>query len=72
MNRIKIVKPEKAQAVESRLIQMARSGKLKDKVSDEQLTGLLESIAGGEEKTKVVMKRRTYFEEDSDDNDDDL
>ena len=72
MNRIKIVKPEKARAVEARLIQMAKSGKLKDKVSDESLTGLLESIAGNEEKTKVVMKRRTYFDEDSDDNDDDL
>lgn len=72
MNRIAIVKPDKARAVENRLLQMARGGKLKDKITDEALTGLLESLSGKEAQTKVVMKRRTYFEESDEDSDGDL
>lgn len=75
MNRISLVKPDKARVVENRIIQMAKSGALKgEQVSDKRLTDLLANMAdaGTTGATKVVMKRRTYDDSDDDDDDDDL
>ena len=73
VNRISLVKPEKARAVEDHLIRMARSGKLKgEQLSDARLSEMLESMAEKEAGTKVVIKRRTFDDSDSEDNDDDL
>ena len=46
MNTILIAKPEKGAQVENAIIQMAQSGQLGGKLSDEELVGLLERFSG--------------------------
>jgi len=48
-----IAKPEKAQMIEGILINMARSGQLREKLGETQLIGLLEQVS---EKTKQSTK----------------
>lgn len=57
VSRISMVKPEKARSVEDYLLNMARSGRLGAKVSEEQLINMLEQISQQEEavKTKIVV-----------------
>ena len=47
--RIKMARPEVAEAIENQLIMLAQSGQLKNKINDEQLRVLL---------TKVIPKKR--------------
>jgi programmed cell death protein 5 len=47
--RIKMARPEVAEAIENQLIMIAQSGQLKNKINDEQLRVLL---------TKVIPKKR--------------
>jgi len=47
--RIKIARPEMAESIENQLIMLVQSGKLKNKINDEQLRMLL---------TKVLPKKR--------------
>ena len=66
LQRIALVKPEKAQGVENMLLQMAQRGQLGGaKVSEEQLITLLEQI---NEKTslqpKVTIQRRNVLDDD--------
>ena len=80
MNRLKLVKKDKARAVEDSLIKAATSGQLRSKVSEEQLISMLDGVnggAGGEDgapaKKGVKVQRRNYgMDSDDDDNDDDL
>ncbi|KAJ3008980.1 hypothetical protein HKX48_008225 [Thoreauomyces humboldtii] len=66
--RIKIVKEEKARAVEDLLIRMAQSGQIRSKVDEPTLIGLLEQINEANQKeTKIVYNRRR----DSDSEDED-
>ncbi|KAJ3022527.1 hypothetical protein HKX48_005944 [Thoreauomyces humboldtii] len=66
--RIKIVKEEKARAVEDLLIRMAQSGQIRSKVVEPTLIGLLEQINEANQKeTKIVYNRRR----DSDSEDED-
>ena len=46
VNTILIAKPEKGAQVENAIIQMAQSGQLGGKLSDEELVGLLERFSG--------------------------
>ena len=46
---IKIARPEVAESIENQLIMLAQSGKLKSKITDEQLRMLL---------TKIIPKKR--------------
>ena len=56
MGRVAIVKPEKANTVESMLINMAKSGRIQNKVTEEDLIQLLERIGGSSQnQTKVVV-----------------
>jgi programmed cell death protein 5 len=50
---LKLAKPEKAQMVESMLINMARSGQIREKIGEQQLKGLLEQVS---ERTKTTTK----------------
>lgn len=66
-----MVKESRATEVENRLIMMARSGQLRQKVTEDQLKELLGSLAeherqagGGVEKMKVV--RRGGWDDDDD------
>ena len=45
LNTIKLTKPEFAGAVEQQLIQLAQSGRLKNKITDSQLKELLRQLA---------------------------
>ena len=49
LGRIKVARPEIAEAIENQLILLVQSGKLKNKINDEQLRMLL---------SKLIPKRR--------------
>ncbi|KAI9102456.1 PDCD5-related protein [Phlyctochytrium arcticum] len=66
--RIKMVKADKARAVEDLLIRMAQSGQIRQKVNEKTLIGLLEQLnEQSQSTTKITYTRRR--EEDSDDDD---
>ena len=58
VNTILIAKPEKGAQVENAIIQMAQSGQLGGKLSDEELVGLLERFSGASQKSSVKFDRR--------------
>lgn len=73
LQRLAIVKPEKARKVEDSIIGAAVSGNLRGKVTEPQLIELLENISAGNELTKtakVVIQRRKYFEDEEEDDTD--
>ena len=53
LTNIKIVKPQFAEQIEMQLIQLASSGRLKDRVTDEQLRSLLQQLQGKERERKI-------------------
>jgi len=69
-----IVRKEKVRGVQDMLIQAATSGRLRGKVSEEQLIEMLEQVSSQVDKkaTKVTIQRRRCLDEDEDDNDDDM
>lgn len=73
LGRIRMVKESRATDVENRLITMARTGQLRQKVTEEQLKEMLASLAehergaAGGEKMKVVRRGRWDDDEDLDD-----
>ncbi|TNN74955.1 Programmed cell death protein 5 [Liparis tanakae] len=70
LNNLALVKPEKANAVESYLIQMARYGSLGGKISDSGLIEILEKVSQQtEKKTTVKFNRRKVMDSDEDDDD---
>merc|ERR1712077_144828 len=69
LNTLMIAKPEKGQQVEAAIIQMAQSGQLGGKLSEDELIGLLERFAGSTKKSTVKFDRRRNAL-DSDDDDD--
>ncbi|XP_033961040.1 programmed cell death protein 5 [Pseudochaenichthys georgianus] len=70
LNNLALVKPDKANAVENYLIQMARFGKLGGKISESGLIEILEKVCQQtEKKMTVTFNRRRVL--DSDDEDDD-
>ena len=56
LTNIKMVKPQVAEQIELQLIQLAGSGRLKDRVTDEQLKALLQQIMGRERERKVTFR----------------
>uniref|UniRef100_A0A4W6C4C6 Programmed cell death protein 5 n=1 Tax=Lates calcarifer TaxID=8187 RepID=A0A4W6C4C6_LATCA len=69
LSNLALVKPEKANAVENYLIQMARFGKLGGKISESGLIEILEKVSQQtEKKTTVTFNRRRVM--DSDDEED--
>jgi programmed cell death protein 5 len=71
--RVSIVRPDQAQKMKLKLVDMARSGGLKERVTEAQLCALLESSTSSTT-TKVTIQRRKYGldGEDPDDDDSDL
>jgi programmed cell death protein 5 len=61
------VKESRAQDVENRLIILARSGQLRQKVTEEQLKELLNAVAETKEQEKIVVSRRKGGWDDEDD-----
>ncbi|OHE95844.1 hypothetical protein CORC01_08841, partial [Colletotrichum orchidophilum] len=67
LGRIRLVKEQRAQDVENRLIMLAQSGQLRSKVTEAQLKELLEAVAGTKEEEKIVVSRRKGWDDDDDD-----
>jgi len=78
LGRIKLVKPDKAKAVENRIVSLAVQGKLPGKINESKLIELLDGVsgaaaAGGGDKINIQRKKYAFDEDsDDDDNDDDL
>lgn len=54
---IRLVRPQLAEAVELRLIQLAQQGSIKEKLNDNQLKDILRKIQGQKRDTKVDVRR---------------
>ncbi|KAL7540905.1 hypothetical protein ACHAXR_011347 [Thalassiosira sp. AJA248-18] len=79
LRRVKLVKKERASAVEAMIANMALQGKMDSKVTEGKLIEMLEGIVGAQHQKKgdagkISIQRKKYnFDSDSDDdNDDDL
>lgn len=65
-----MVKESRATDVENRLIMLAQTGQLRQKVTEDQLKELLSAVAesaGGAGKEKIVVSRRKAWEDEEDD-----
>ncbi|KAF4630585.1 hypothetical protein G7Y89_g7552 [Cudoniella acicularis] len=69
LGRIRLVKESRAAEVEDRLIMLARSGQLRQKVTEDQLKELLGAVAEKKEEEKIVVSRRKGAWDDDDDDD---
>ncbi|KAJ5555566.1 DsDNA-binding protein PDCD5 [Penicillium sp. DV-2018c] len=71
LGRIRMVKESRATDIENRLIMLAQTGQLRQKVTEEQLKDLLGAIAENqrkeEEEQKIVISRRKGGWDDDDD-----
>ena len=56
LTNIRMVKPQVAEQIELQLIQLASSGRLRARVTDEQLKKLLQQITGKERERKVSFR----------------
>jgi len=63
-----MVKESRAVDVENRLIMLARSGQLRQKITEEQLKDLLNAVAEKKEEEKIVVSRtKARWDDDDDD-----
>lgn len=69
LRRIALVKPDRAQGVEDLIMRMAKSGQIRQRISEQELVGLLEEISGQQavEKEKIGTIRNLRRADDSDD-----
>lgn len=67
LGRIRLVKESRAVEIENRLIMLARSGQLRQKVTEEQLKELLNAVAGTQEEEKIIISRRKPGWDEEDD-----
>ena len=67
LGRIRMVKEARANDVENRLIMLARSGQLRQKVSEDQLKEILNAMSERQEEEKIVVSRRKGWDDDDDD-----
>ena len=70
IGRIRLVKASRAIDVENRLIMLAQSGQLRQKVTEEQLKDLLGAVADNEDKAQKITVSRSKGRWDDDDLDD--
>jgi programmed cell death protein 5 len=71
LGRIRLVKESRATDIENRLIMLAQTGQLRQKVTEDQLKELLNAVAENtrkeEEEQKVIFSRRKGGWDDVDD-----
>ncbi|WFD46803.1 hypothetical protein GLX27_001445 [Malassezia furfur] len=69
LSRIALVKPQKSKAVTDILIQMARSGQVRQRVSEAQLISLLDQIdqAQPHDTGKITVTRKKNMDSDDED-----
>lgn len=56
LTNIKLVKPQFAEQIEMQLIQLASAGRLRSKMTDEQLKTLLKQVQGQERERKIKFR----------------
>ncbi|MFX1367940.1 MAG: DNA-binding protein [Promethearchaeota archaeon] len=56
LTNIRMVRPQLAEQIEMQLIQLAGSGRLKARVTDEQLKALLQQLQGRERERKISFR----------------
>jgi programmed cell death protein 5 len=56
LTNIRMVKPQVAEQIEMQLIQLASSGRLRARVTDEQLKKLLQQVTGQERERKISFR----------------
>lgn len=57
VSRIAMVKPQKARAIQDLILRMAQSGQVRQRITEEQLIGLLQQVEGGQEAQGKIMVR---------------
>lgn len=67
LGRIRMVKEERATEVENRLLMLAQTGQLRQKVTEAQLKDLLNAMSDNQEEEKIVVARRKVWDDDDDD-----
>ncbi|KAH8168150.1 hypothetical protein CIB48_g86 [Xylaria polymorpha] len=67
LGRIRLVKESRATEVENRLITLARTGQLRQKVTEAQLKELLSAVAENKEEERIVVNRRKGWDDEDDD-----
>jgi DNA-binding TFAR19-related protein (PDSD5 family) len=67
LGRIRLVKESRAVDVENRLLMLAQTGQLRQKVTEDQLKDMLNSLSDSKEEEKIVVSRRKGWEDDDDD-----
>ncbi|KAF4583106.1 DNA-binding TFAR19-related protein [Ophiocordyceps camponoti-floridani] len=66
LGRIRLVKPQRASDVENRLIMLAQTGQLRQKVTEEQLKEMLNAVADNKAEERIVVSRRKGWDDDDD------
>ncbi|KAG8420274.1 hypothetical protein J3459_011240 [Metarhizium acridum] len=66
LGRIRLVKEQRATDIENRLITLAQTGQLRQKVTETQLKELLNAMADNKEEEKIVVSRRKGWDDDDD------
>ncbi len=56
LGRIRIARPEIVESIENQLLMLAQSGQLKNKITDEQLRGILKKILPKKRDIKIKRK----------------
>ncbi|OPX71616.1 MAG: DNA-binding protein [Methanoregulaceae archaeon PtaB.Bin108] len=56
LNTIKLTRPDFARAVEQQLVMLAQSGRLKQKINDEQMKSLLQQLQPAKKDFKITRK----------------
>mmetsp|Transcript_14012 Transcript_14012/g.18267 ORF Transcript_14012/g.18267 Transcript_14012/m.18267 type:complete len:134 (+) Transcript_14012:200-601(+) len=75
LNRIKLVKKDKVQALESSIINMVMSGRLQGRINEGKLIEMLErgNARDASQASAINFQRKKYaFDSDEDDDDDDV
>lgn len=62
-----MVKESRATDIENRLIMLAQTGQLRQKVTEDQLKELLNAVAESGTKEKIVVNRRKGWADEDDD-----
>ncbi|KAF4510162.1 hypothetical protein G6O67_002075 [Ophiocordyceps sinensis] len=64
LGRIRLVKQQRATDVENRLVMLAQTGQLRQKVTEAQLKDLLNAVADNKEEERIVVSRRKGWDDD--------
>ncbi|EGV61972.1 DNA-binding TFAR19-related protein, partial [Yamadazyma tenuis ATCC 10573] len=69
LSRVRIVRPDRAEAVENYVVKLISMGSLTKKLTEQEVVGILNSLARDEKKkdAKIIFNRRQLSDEEDDD-----